>query len=416
MTLCRNCVLVAAITLAPAGCGTANEAANQSTAAHADRIAFVVTRNANNADLGVVNADGTRRQLLTDTPMPELYPDFSPDGTRLVFSATAHLDQARRGRLQLFSMPAEGGERDAVTDVPAERGQDLMPTWSPTGNEISFVSLGATIATNALWVTDVAGAAPPRAVMRPARVDGPLDWNSPIGIIMDPAFSPDGARLAFACIGGANGIFVVNVDGSGLQRLTLHANDRAPAWSPDGTRIAFTRLSGDQLDANGLPHSDLYVMNADGTQMRRLTAGLADESGPSWSPDGTRLAYAADGSSEPVPVGGVLVPSATPFPPIPTLPFATVTPQVAPSPLPPDAAPGALPAYPGMLPGSTAPGSQRAYPAPPTSTPVHGATGYPFELRLPPLPNDIYIIHADGTQAANVTNSREHESDPVWQP
>jgi Tol biopolymer transport system component len=88
----------------------------------------------------------------------------------------------------------------------------------------------------------------------------------------DPAWSPDGRRIAFRRYDGQLGfrsawpsdLFVVNADGSGLRRLTRQAaNLRWFAWSPDGRTIAFLR--------NG----DVYVVNADGSEERRLTQ-LAD--------------------------------------------------------------------------------------------------------------------------------------------
>ena len=76
-----------------------------------------------------------------------------------------------------------------------------------------------------------------------------------------PAFSPDGKRIAFARLGA--GIFSMNLDGTGVRRLTSNGRDRLPAWSPDGTTIAFG--SGDAEKGFGL-----YLMHADGTDVRRL--------------------------------------------------------------------------------------------------------------------------------------------------
>lgn len=103
-----------------------------------------------------------------------------------------------------------------------------------------------------------------------------------------PAWSPDGSRIAFRSTRNGNAdIYVMNVDGSAVARLTRDsAPDDAPEWSPDGSRIVFTS------DRGGWP--DLYDMNADGTDVRRLTNDAARDVDPVWSPDGTHIAFASD--------------------------------------------------------------------------------------------------------------------------
>lgn len=78
-------------------------------------------------------------------------------------------------------------------------------------------------------------------------------------------------------------IAVANLDGAGKVLTSGPGNDLDPAWSPDGTRIAFARNSGGNYD--------IWVMNSDGTGLQRLTLGPRDERYPSWSPDGTTIAY-----------------------------------------------------------------------------------------------------------------------------
>jgi hypothetical protein len=90
-----------------------------------------------------------------------------------------------------------------------------------------------------------------------------------------------------ACDAPAGGdpchVAVMNTDGVGRSITSGPANDVDPAWSPDGTRIAFARAVGG--------NSDIWVMNADGSDQTQLTRGPRDERYPSWSPDGTRIAY-----------------------------------------------------------------------------------------------------------------------------
>jgi Tol biopolymer transport system component len=101
----------------------------------------------------------------------------------------------------------------------------------------------------------------------------------------DPAFSPDGRRLAFTRLG--EGIFTVKPDGTGLRRLTPGAADRYPVWSPDGSAIAFLRAYRNELR--------LYVMRANGRQQHRLRLTPAPASRPSWAPNGRSLFVEADG-------------------------------------------------------------------------------------------------------------------------
>jgi TolB protein len=92
-----------------------------------------------------------------------------------------------------------------------------------------------------------------------------------------PTWSPDRLKIAFE----RYSLYVINANGTNERRLTWAA-DMAPAWSPDGTRIAFTRL------VNAQPH--IFVMNATGGGIRRLTR-TAMEDYAAWSPDSQKIAY-----------------------------------------------------------------------------------------------------------------------------
>jgi TolB protein len=102
-----------------------------------------------------------------------------------------------------------------------------------------------------------------------------------------PAWSPDGTKMAFTSNRDGNPeIYVVNRDGSGLRRLTNHsAIDSTPTWNPAGTQIAWTS------DRTGNPQ--IWFMNADGTGQRKLTSeSWCDR--PTWSPEPfNEIAYAS---------------------------------------------------------------------------------------------------------------------------
>jgi len=111
------------------------------------------------------------------------------------------------------------------------------------------------------------------------------DPSTPQGLFfqVEPTWSPDGTRIAFASRqGGTFDIFVMTADGTGTRRLTsTKENDKHPTWSPDGSRIAFARGGS----------GDIYVMNADGSGALRISDPLSEESDPAWSPDGRWISY-----------------------------------------------------------------------------------------------------------------------------
>jgi TolB protein len=112
-----------------------------------------------------------------------------------------------------------------------------------------------------------------------------IDPSTPQGLLFqtEPAWSPDGGTIAFVSKrSGSSDLYAMNADGTETRRLTSSKDDDAqPSWSADGKRIAFVR---------GTP-GRLFVMAADGTGAHRVTDGLAEETEPEWSPDGRWIAY-----------------------------------------------------------------------------------------------------------------------------
>jgi len=109
------------------------------------------------------------------------------------------------------------------------------------------------------------------------------DPSSPAGLFfqVEPAWSPDGSQIAFASTrDGGSHIFVMRADGSGTRRITNEsAEDNRPSWSADGATILFAREGA------------LFVVPAGGGEARRVGRGLGNAAGPAWSPDGKRIAY-----------------------------------------------------------------------------------------------------------------------------
>ena len=143
------------------------------------------------------------------------------------------------------------------------------PSWSPDGDRIVYVDRDLDLAVARADGTNV----------RELRASG-----------FQPAWSPDGSRIAFTD-SEPNDVFTIRPDGSGLRKLTRSkGRDLVPVWSPDGTQIAY---SGQRHCAVRFLRScpmQIFVMNADGFNKRRVTTGETDVVAFSWSPDGTTLA------------------------------------------------------------------------------------------------------------------------------
>src|SRR6266487_5630689 len=189
-------------------------------------------------------------------------------GNWLAFSAT------QNGNGDIYLLNVDAAMQDANQAAPIrltnDPASDFDSAWSPDGTRIAFRSQRD--GNDEIYVMNADG-----TCQHNLTNDAVNDWS--------PAWSSDGTRIAFARFFDGNqftDLAVINVDGSGLQRLTT-ASGEYPTWSPDGTRIAFATAR----DGN----YEIYVMNADGTGQTRLTNNPAYDMSPSWSPDGTHIAF-----------------------------------------------------------------------------------------------------------------------------
>jgi beta propeller repeat protein len=195
-------------------------------------------------------------QLTTD-PSTDSQPDWSPDGSKILFCST------RGGTYDIWMMNSDGSNQALLINKGTN---DRTAAWSPDGTKIAWAVDGD------IWIMN-------------ADTTNQVQITSGTSYDWYPAWSPDGTKIAFRSNGAGNeDVWVMNADGTNITQLTTDlAADTFPSWNADGTRIAFLSLRSG--------NSDIWVMNSDGTNQTQLTTDLADDSTPRISPDGTKIAF-----------------------------------------------------------------------------------------------------------------------------
>ena len=237
-------------------------------------------------DVFAMPSFGLPQAQLTEVRADDGQSAWSPDGRRIAFKSR------RNGNNELYVMGADGSDETRLTN--SFRVSEGQPFWSPDGRRLLYRKTpdNPIVQDADIWQIDVDPANPnPRPVLERA------------GDERYPSYSPDGSKIVFrgdhdlVDHSGDEELYVMDADGTNIVQLTSNdVFDSAPAFSPDGTRLAFesARDSGDALAL------DIYVMDADGSDVRRLTADPAHDEGPIWSPDGTKIAFTSErgGSSD----------------------------------------------------------------------------------------------------------------------
>jgi Tol biopolymer transport system component len=248
-------------------------------------IAFSSERDGN-PEVYVINVDGSGLARLTNYPGEDSYPAWSPSPaiiprplpatmtptavpTSVPYSEEKIVFESERdGNYAIYIMNTDG------SGVTRLIGSGSNPAWSPDGARIAFRGVGEISIIN----SDGRGTAE-RVV---------YDWDA-----WDPTWSVDGQHIAYSAPAEehdhSSDIFVIDTDGGQPVNLTNHpAEDRDPAWSPDGRQIAFESDRDGDWDGD----SSVYIMNADGLGITRLTDSGWD---PAWSPDGKHIAFSSGG-------------------------------------------------------------------------------------------------------------------------
>jgi dipeptidyl aminopeptidase/acylaminoacyl peptidase len=235
-------------------------------------------------------------------------PRLSPDGNTVAFVVTRVDRKKNKYRSAIYLAPADGSA--PPRRLTAGEKQDSTPRWSPDGAELAFTS-NRSGDKKQLYVLPLSGGEPRRL----------SDLKESV---REPVWSPDGTRLAFSSRvpdplydeeddarrqphrfkrlwfklddEGWTGdrrqqLFVVPGDGSSEPAQLTHGDfeSSGPSWSPDGSRIAFSSARDEDWDTKLV--TDLYVVAAAGGEPTRLTLSDGDCAAPAWSPTGSRIAY-----------------------------------------------------------------------------------------------------------------------------
>jgi Tol biopolymer transport system component len=211
-------------------------------------------------------------RILFDVPDPPAGTiDLSQLTGRIAFSAGQYPD------VDLYVVNADGS---GFTQLTSDDAAEFDPSWSPDGRAIAYRHQpGGEDTTSDIHVLDLATGSSHDV----SGADNRPDWG--------PAWSPDGMQIAWNTAAHTRVGFdlgLVRPDGSGRREVRADVWVEYPAWSPDGRRIAFMSQIAEEGD-----QYDVFVMDADGSNVRRITNNRANDGWPTWSPDGSKIAFAS---------------------------------------------------------------------------------------------------------------------------
>ena len=230
------------------------------------KIVFTSTRNSN-AEIYVMNADGSQQIRLTHHPGDDFDPTWSPTGEHIAFVS----ERGQNGVFDIYLMDANGKNIRPAFD---ELDYRTAPTWSPDGKRIAYHTYSP-IPDWAVYFNTTEGGTAERVSKAGIYPGGFPDW------------SPDGTEIAFT--GGSRTewrIWIINLQTHEKEILLPKikgGNMQDPAWSPDGKKLAFYWWKPDEQK------SYIYIVNRDGNNLEKIVENASRM--VAWSPDGKELLY-----------------------------------------------------------------------------------------------------------------------------
>ena len=264
--------------------------AAQAQAARTGKIVFMSKRDGN-AEIYVMNTDGSDQVNLTQHPAADYNPAWSPNGKQILFSSD------RDGIFDLYIMDADGTNIQKVFENSKYRRD---PAWSPDGKRIAYAQGDPGKAIEQFGLRFVPYADLTLCV---ATVNGNSVEKLTAGF--NPSWSPDGKQIAFV-VGGLKHTPLGIYDLRRRSQKTLLLKEMPwifdPAWSPRDDQIVFTKLDGAGFDGQGFlgyRKGTIYTVDSDGTGLHQVTEEKNNSSDPTWSPHGNELIFKTrEGSSQ----------------------------------------------------------------------------------------------------------------------
>lgn len=253
----------------------------------ADQIAYMSTLDGE-ADIYTITPTGLVNFNLTHDKTlglrADVEPAWSPDGQFVAFQRD--FLKVDTPSSQIFLVASDGTKLDSLMP-PMEGVVDMHPSWSPDGQSIVFASDRDGNFELFLYTINS-----DQVIQLTETVEGVEN--------LEPAWSPNGEMIVFtrqseAATVSPSALYILVVEKGAAYRLTppivMGRGDRDATWSPDSKRIAFT---SDRLGSSVIPSNDLFVVNVDGSDLTRVTKLVGNEYHPTFSPYGDQLAFIGD--------------------------------------------------------------------------------------------------------------------------